>query len=566
MICTGTAAAGSPVTIFSDGVAVGSGVANGGGHYMITTSTLSNGVRSIRATAADIAGNISVASSPLSVTIDTVVPPVTEGLASDTGAPSDKITSNPALSGAGDPNAVVTLREGATTLGTTTADGSGIWIFTPSLTDGTHTLTAIETDAAGNTGAASLTFTLDTTAPAIAITTPIAGDNVVNAAEASAGFGISGTAVGADGQIATIEIVDGSNTLKDSYAATVANGAWSINVTAAQAQALANGNYTVKADVADAAGNPAAEATQAITVAKAYTYITLDVPGNTGTYAHAINATDEVVGQYYDGSYQAHGFIYDGTSYTTLDVPGSTSTYAYAINATGEVAGQYYDGSYQPHGFLYDGTSYTTLDVPGSTSTYAYAINATGEVAGSTTTAAARTASYDGTSYTTLDAPGSTSTYAYAINATGEVAGSTTTAAARTASSTMAPATPPSMSRAALPPTPLTMPSTIRARSRGSTPTAAARTFPLRWHQLHHARCPGQHFHLCLCHQRHRRGRGTVLRRQLPAARLPLRWHQLHHARPLGQHFHYCPSHQRHGRGRGDLRRQRRRVSRFHLR
>ena len=65
---------------------------------------------------------------------------------------------------------MVTIKEGSTVLGTTTANASGAWSFTPSgLANGTHTLTASETDTAGNTGSAALTFTLDTVAPAVAL-------------------------------------------------------------------------------------------------------------------------------------------------------------------------------------------------------------------------------------------------------------------------------------------------------------------------------------------------------------------------------------------------------------
>jgi hypothetical protein len=54
--------------------------------------------------------------------IDTTPPVVTESLANDTGSSaSDNHTSNPALTGTGDANAVVTLKEGAAVLGTTTA-------------------------------------------------------------------------------------------------------------------------------------------------------------------------------------------------------------------------------------------------------------------------------------------------------------------------------------------------------------------------------------------------------------------------------------------------------------
>src|SRR5262249_61020437 len=97
-------------------------------------------------------------------------PQVTASLVSDTGASStDNITSNPALTGGGDANATVTISEGVATLGTTTADGLGHWSFTPSgLADGTQTLVASETNL-GGTGTASLTITLDTTAPAVSI-------------------------------------------------------------------------------------------------------------------------------------------------------------------------------------------------------------------------------------------------------------------------------------------------------------------------------------------------------------------------------------------------------------
>ena len=45
----------------------------------------------------------------------------------------------------------------------TTADGTGAWSFTPAgLIDGAHTLTATQTDLAGNTGTATLSFMLDT--------------------------------------------------------------------------------------------------------------------------------------------------------------------------------------------------------------------------------------------------------------------------------------------------------------------------------------------------------------------------------------------------------------------
>ena len=109
---------------------------------------------------------MSTASAPVTVTVSTVAPSLTESLAVDTGISStDQITSNPALSGTGNPNAVVTCwRRTPTGIGTTIANANGVWTFTPTgSAQGSHTIVASETDAAGNIGTASLTFTLNST-------------------------------------------------------------------------------------------------------------------------------------------------------------------------------------------------------------------------------------------------------------------------------------------------------------------------------------------------------------------------------------------------------------------
>ena len=68
-----------------------------------------------------------------------------------------EITSFDALTGTADPNATVTISEGSTVLGTTTANANGVWSFTPtSLPQGLQTVTASETNAAGLTGSSSL--------------------------------------------------------------------------------------------------------------------------------------------------------------------------------------------------------------------------------------------------------------------------------------------------------------------------------------------------------------------------------------------------------------------------
>ena len=112
-------------------------------------------------------GNASSGGSTGNFVVDTIAPPVTIKLVADTGSSStDGITANDALTGTGDLNAIVTLTEGAVTLGTTKANGAGVWTFTPvALSQGGHTITASETDLAGNTGTATLHFTYNSLAP-----------------------------------------------------------------------------------------------------------------------------------------------------------------------------------------------------------------------------------------------------------------------------------------------------------------------------------------------------------------------------------------------------------------
>jgi hypothetical protein len=185
---TGTAEANAIVTLYdSDGTTdLGHVTADGMGKWSITSSALVAGVHSLTVGARDAAGNVSVASMPLSVTIDTTAPgkPGTPVLltASDSGVSnSDNITSvaTPTITGTAEVGATITLFDsnGKTALGSTTVDGSGNWSITSSnLSDATHTLTVKATDLAGNTSVASsaLSVKIDTTAPTLAITSNVA--------------------------------------------------------------------------------------------------------------------------------------------------------------------------------------------------------------------------------------------------------------------------------------------------------------------------------------------------------------------------------------------------------
>ena len=100
--------------------------------------------------------------------LNIAAPQVTARLAFNTGTSIDIITSNNAtLSGTGLANTVVNFTvDGSPIASTVMADADGAWSFTPDgLADGVHTIVASQTDTFGNTGAASLSFTLDTSTP-----------------------------------------------------------------------------------------------------------------------------------------------------------------------------------------------------------------------------------------------------------------------------------------------------------------------------------------------------------------------------------------------------------------
>ena len=91
---TGTAEAGSTVTLFDGTTQVGSAVATGG-NWSITSSTLASGTHSITATATDVGGNVSSVSSASSITIDTSAPAApTMGTVNDDVAPGTGILAN----------------------------------------------------------------------------------------------------------------------------------------------------------------------------------------------------------------------------------------------------------------------------------------------------------------------------------------------------------------------------------------------------------------------------------------------------------------------------------------
>ncbi|WP_320731216.1 BapA/Bap/LapF family large adhesin [Enterobacter asburiae] len=176
---TGTGEAGSTVTIYDGGVAIGTAVVASNGTWTFTPSVdLSESTHQITVRATDAAGNTGPASPVFTLTVDLTPPdaPSAIVLTDDTGLIKGTITSVaptdaslPILAGTGEPGGTITIYDNGVVVGTTTVLPNGTWSVTPNgpLPDGTHSITVTETDAAGNLSATSepVIFTVDTTPP-----------------------------------------------------------------------------------------------------------------------------------------------------------------------------------------------------------------------------------------------------------------------------------------------------------------------------------------------------------------------------------------------------------------
>ncbi|MBC7951111.1 MAG: DUF4347 domain-containing protein [Rhodospirillaceae bacterium] len=295
VISGGGAEVGATVTLYdSDGTtALGSATADESGNWSITSSTLSAGTHTLTTKQTDIAGNVSAASSSLSVTVDTSAaapsaPDMTVG--TDLGSSStDNITSTntPIFTGTAEANSTVRLydTDGTTEIGSGTADGSGNWsITTSALSAGAHTVTAKQTDPAGNVSAAStgLAITIDATAPSAPSAPDMSAgtDSGVNTDNTT--NDTTPTFTGTAEANSTVKLYDTDGTTEIGSGTADGSGNWSITTSA-----LGVGAHTVTVKATDTAGNTSSASTGlAITIdtsASAPTGLDLAAASDTAT-------------------------------------------------------------------------------------------------------------------------------------------------------------------------------------------------------------------------------------------------------------------------------------------
>ncbi|MFN6050575.1 MAG: Ig-like domain-containing protein, partial [Planctomycetia bacterium] len=233
-----TIGTGTPLTIMKD--------ANGNWTYPPTTP-LAQGTYVLSATATDVYGNISLASAPTNLVIDTTAPtkPIITGIGPDNGvSTTDKITSANVLTltGTAEANSVITVYDNGNKIGTTTTDSNGVWTFiTPTLADGSNRFSANATDAAGNksVNADSYTMVVDASAPTAPVINSLPSPNGDNTPT------ISGT--GEPGAVVTIN----ANGSPIGTAVVDANGYWNFTPTTP----ISDGTTAFTAIQKDTAGN-----------------------------------------------------------------------------------------------------------------------------------------------------------------------------------------------------------------------------------------------------------------------------------------------------------------------
>ena len=273
-VLSGTAEAGSVVTISDNGQVLGSSTVGSDGTWRFTTPDLAEGAHSLTATVTDAAGNSSAPSAPVTVTIDTTAPAavsdllVTDAVGNQQGPLSNGDTTDdrtPVLSGTSEANATISVYDGSLLLGITSADAAGNWRFTPpTLSNGSHAFTVTATDAAGNVSAPTPVFTVIVAAdlPPASGSLEVTSDSGTTTVVLTNGSYTSDenpVLTGLASAGSTIQILDGDTVVGSTTAD--ANGQWTFALFN-----LSQGPHTLHGVIADASGNSINTAFITITV------------------------------------------------------------------------------------------------------------------------------------------------------------------------------------------------------------------------------------------------------------------------------------------------------------
>ncbi|WP_161498984.1 Ig-like domain-containing protein, partial [Cryobacterium aureum] len=231
---TTDAPVGTTVTVTVAGQTLATRVVEGG-TWSVTAAALVEGEHTITVSITDVAGNTGTATQSLA--LDTTVP----SLVITGGSSLTTADGTPMISGTTDApvGTTVAVRVAGQTLATRVVEG-GTWSVTAAaLVEGEHTVIVSITDVAGNTGTATQSLALDTTAPSLVIT----GGSSLTTADGTPM--ISGTTDAPVGTTVAVRVA--GQTLATRV---VEGGTWSVT-----AAALVEGAHTITVSIKDVAGN-----------------------------------------------------------------------------------------------------------------------------------------------------------------------------------------------------------------------------------------------------------------------------------------------------------------------
>lgn len=322
--------------------------ANGNWSFNFTQTEIGGGERSVdvRITATDPLGNVTVLTDRL--VIDTVPHPVAINPVTENNLVNEReYDAGFTMTGSTSPNTSVTLvinAGGQSVTRTFTSDASGNWQqeFLPgALPEGTYEATATlsTVDSAGNPSSITRTFNVDTEVNVAFGPLPIAGDDIVNAVEASGAITMSGTS--APGSVVTVDWAG-----QTVPAVSQPDGSWTATFPAGT---VTSGTYPTTATVtATDSANNSHSATRTILVD---TEISVGIDDNQ-TGDNRISGTERDAGFAFTGTGEPGAVL--SVSITT---PGGTVTHPATVNAQGN-----WSVSYQP-GELPSGTYTATVSV-----------------------------------------------------------------------------------------------------------------------------------------------------------------------------------------------------------
>ena len=258
LIIAGSSEINAGVTLYRDGVEIGSTTADASGSWVFdyTSTLLTDAVYELTAVATDQSGNDSPISAGFSLLVDTINPaaPNIGGITDDTSVAGDGVTSDPTLLiyGTAEADATVFLMQDGVVVGSTMVDAVGDWNFDHTgtiLSTGSYSFTAQTQDLSGNLSPVSSGFsvTIDDAVPSAPAITAITDDS----GSADGITNDSGLIIGGTGEVGiTVDLMLDGSTIGNSVVD--AGGLWSVDYSATL---LSDGDYVLTATQTDGAGN-----------------------------------------------------------------------------------------------------------------------------------------------------------------------------------------------------------------------------------------------------------------------------------------------------------------------